>query len=199
MYPGFGKHFRVFTKIIIDRGLFFFRVPKLWLICSGLSATQNGADPFKSSKPRSMRKLIILFLAAGLFIACNNDKKSDRRSDRDTERNQDDYNSDDKDSKDRDSKEADYQDDRDSRDKEEVSDRDDNDSGNGGWPASSVKVFVDNCADEAVRKGMQRSKAVDYCECMQRKLEILYPNEADVANLDVNAPNIKAMIEKCLE
>jgi len=143
-----------------------------------------------------MRKLIILFLAAGLFIACNNDKKSDRRSDRDTERNRDDYNSDDKDSKDRDSKEAGYKDDRDSRDKEEVSDRDN--SGGGNWSSSDVRIFVDNCVSEAVKGGMQRTKATDYCECMQRKLEDLYPNSADVGNLDVEAPNIKDMINKCL-
>ncbi len=142
-----------------------------------------------------MRKLIILFLAAGLFIACNNDKKADRRSDRDAERNKDDYSSEDKDSKDRDSKDADYKDD---RDKEEVADRDKESSGDGNWSRSDVNIFVDNCVSEAVKGGMQRTKATDYCECMQRKLEVLYPNSADVGNLDVEAPNIKDMINKCL-
>lgn len=136
-----------------------------------------------------MRKLIIFFLTASLFIACNNDKKADRRSDRDAERTKDDYNSDDKDSKDRDSKDADYKDD-DSRDKE-------NTSGDN-WSRSDVNIFVDNCVSEAVKGGMQRTKATDYCECMQRKLEVLYPNSADVGNLDVESPNIKDMINKCL-
>lgn len=140
-----------------------------------------------------MRKLIILILAAGLFISCNNDKKADKRSDRDTEKNKDDYSSDDKDSKD--NKDADYKDD---RDKEETTDRDNNDSGGGNWSKSDVNIFVDNCVSEAVKGGMQRTKATDYCECMQRKLEVLYPNSADVGNLDVESPNIKDMINKCL-
>ena len=142
-----------------------------------------------------MRKLIILFLAAGLFIACNNDKKTDRRADRDAERTKDDYSTDDKDSKD--SKDADYKD-ADKGDKEEVSDRDKDNTAGGNWSRSDVNIFVDNCVSEAVKGGMQRTKATDYCECMQRKLEVLYPNSADVGNLDVESPNIKDMINKCL-
>lgn len=134
-----------------------------------------------------MRKLIIFFLTASLFIACNNDKKSDRRSDRET----DDYRSDDKEAKDRDTKDADY---KDSGEKEKTDDVKSSD----GWSSSDVRLFVDNCVSEAVKGGMQQTKATDYCECMQRKLEVLYPNSQDVGNLDVESPNIKDMINKCL-
>lgn len=140
-----------------------------------------------------MRKLFILFLAAGLFMACNNDKKSDRRSDRD-ERSKDDYDTEDKDSK----KDADYKD-GESRDKEDMPVKKDDDAGaSGNWSQSDVRVFVDNCVSEAVKGGMDRTRATDYCECMQRKLDVLYPNSEDVGNLDVESPEIKDMINKCL-
>ncbi len=141
-----------------------------------------------------MRKLIILFLAVSLFAACNNDKGKVNRDDRRSDRDKDDYRDKDEDAKDKDTKSTDYTD-----DKEKTSDDRNTDDVGGSWSASDVKVFVDNCADEAERKGMQRSKAEDYCSCMQRKLEAMYPNTADVANLDVESPRVKAMIEKCRE
>jgi len=141
-----------------------------------------------------MKKLIILFVAISLFAACKNDKGKVSRDDRRSYRDKDDYRDKEEDSKEKDTRKTDYTDDRDKN-----IDNRNTDDGGGNWSASDVRVFVDNCADEAERKGMQRSKAEDYCNCMQRKLEAMYPNTADVANLDIESPRVKAMIEKCLQ
>ncbi|MGQ0739761.1 MAG: hypothetical protein ACT4OJ_11920 [Bacteroidota bacterium] len=137
-----------------------------------------------------MRKLIFLFLAVSLFAACNNDKGKVNRDDRKTDRDKDDYRDRDEDAKDKDTKSTDYID-----DKEKPND--DNDK-SGGWSSSDVNIFVDNCADEAVKGGMQRGKATDYCECMQRKLEVMYPNSQDVGNINVDSDEMQAMVKKCL-
>lgn len=140
-----------------------------------------------------MRKLIILLLAASLFAACNNDKGKVNRDDRRTDRDKDDYRDRDDESgdKEKDTKSTDYTDDR-----EKTSD--DNKDKSGGWSSSDVNIFVDNCASEAVKGGMQQRKATDYCECMQRKLEVMYPNSQDVGNIDVESAEMQAMVKKCL-
>lgn len=133
-----------------------------------------------------MRKLLILFFATSLFVACNNNKKDDRRSDRDRDRERDDYRSRD-DDRDKDSKDADYRDDRDSRDKDNNTDRDSRDSdrdkdySSGGWTSREESKFVDDCIAEAVKNVGSRSRATDYCECMLGKLKGMYSSyeEAD--------------------
>lgn len=141
-----------------------------------------------------MRKVLILFLAVSLFASCK-DKKTDSRDDRRSERDRDDYRTRD-DDRDNDKRETDYKDDRDSRDKDEYKDTDDNNSG-GGWSSAEVKVFVDNCAPEAEKNGLTFRQATDYCECMQRGLEKMYPNANDVGNIDMESPRIKRMVEDC--
>ena len=122
-----------------------------------------------------MRKLIIVFLAVSLFASCNNKKADDRKTETKEEKTTE--KSDDKD-----------------KPKEEETTNTSSD-----WNSADVSAFVDNCTAEAVRKGMQEKKASDYCNCMQRKLEVMYPKKAEVANLDIESPTIKSMIEKCLE
>ncbi|HUR66317.1 MAG TPA: hypothetical protein VMZ03_08180 [Chitinophagaceae bacterium] len=123
-----------------------------------------------------MRKLIIVFLSVSLFAACNN-KKDEKKTDVKEEKTSDVKESGDKE-----------------KPKEEETTNTSSD-----WNSSDVSAFVDNCTSEAVRKGMQQQKASDYCNCMQRKLEVMYPKKAEVAGLDIESPTIKSMIQKCLE
>jgi len=144
-----------------------------------------------------MKKLLILFFATSLFAACNNDKKDDRRSTRDRDKERDDYRSRD-DEKD-DSRNTDYKDDRDSRDRE-TDDRDTRKSADG-WPQSSKDQFVNSCVSEAVKNGQTRSVSERYCECMVEKMEALYPDVSEVERLTED--DITAVVEryknKCLE
>ncbi|MBP8244223.1 MAG: hypothetical protein KAX45_06775 [Chitinophagaceae bacterium] len=128
-----------------------------------------------------MKKLLILFFATSLFVACNNDKKDDRRSSRDRDKEKDDYRSRDDEEKD-DSRNTDYKDDeKGTRDKDE--DRGDTRKTSDGWPQSSKDEFVNSCVREAVKNGNTRSYSERYCECMVDKMESLYPDVEEVAKL----------------
>lgn len=152
-----------------------------------------------------MRKLLMLLFAVSLFVACNN-KKEDSR-DRRATREKDDYRSKDDDTKsrddDRDSRKTEYKDDRDNNSKDEDKfsrDRDDDRTISvKKWPNYEIKAFIDNCAREAQNKGLTRSQAMQYCECMQVGIEKLYPDINDAANLDLNSPRIQKMIEECTD
>lgn len=138
-----------------------------------------------------MKKLLILFLATGIFISCDNNKGMNN-NDRNNDREKDDY--------------------RDRSNKEEKLDRnsgkyddvvDDDEEGNHipdvtNWTSSEVREFVTSCVREAVKGGMQRTKAEDYCECMQKKLEYKYPDTKDVVNIDMESPSIKRLVNECL-
>lgn len=122
-----------------------------------------------------MRKLLILFIAASLFTACNNDKKDDRRSS-DRDREKDDYRSRDDDKSD-DTRNTDYKDDRNT---ERTSDD------GGGWSRSEENKFVDDCVAEA-EKNVGGSRASEYCDCMLNKLKRMYSSykeaERELANI----------------
>lgn len=145
-----------------------------------------------------MKKLLILFFATSLFVACNNDKKDDRRSSRDRDKEKDDYRSRDDEEKD-DSRNTDYKDDeKDTRDKDE--DRDTRKTASG-WPQSSKDEFVNSCVREAVKNGQTRSISERYCECMVEKMEGLYPDVSEVETLtedDINSV-VNRYKDKCLE
>ncbi len=72
----------------------------------------------------------------------------------------------------------------------------------GGWSAAEVDAFVSNCTKEAVRGGMSRSQATNYCSCMQEKFEQMYPNAQDAGGIsedDMNTPAMKRLIQGCLD
>lgn len=74
-------------------------------------------------------------------------------------------------------------------------------SGGGSWTSAESSQFVNSCVSEAVKGGMQRSKAQSYCSCMQEKFETMYPNSADAANVteeDMASPAMKRLIQNCL-
>lgn len=143
-----------------------------------------------------MRKVFILLLAVSLFASCK-DKKVDRRDDRRSERDRDDYRSGD-DNRDRNSKDADYTDDKNNDDRNSDRNNSDDRNSGGGWSSSEVKIFVDNCVSSAVNGGMQQSRAEDYCNCMQKVLEKDYPNANDVGNVDMNSSRMQAAVKDCL-
>jgi len=151
-----------------------------------------------------MKKLLILLMAFSLFTACNNEKsaRNDRDSRSNNSRDKDDYRNDDDRDKDKNSDE-----DEDSRDKDRNKDRDNDDrttddrddnKSSGGWTSREVNEFVTTCVD-AAEKGMSTTQARNYCECMQVKLERLYPNSNDAARFDPESNSAKRMIQECLE
>lgn len=142
-----------------------------------------------------MRKVFVLLLAVSLFTSCK-DKKVDRRDDRRSERDRDDYRS--GDDKDRNSRDADYKDDKNSDDRSSDRDRTSDDNRGGGWSSAEVKIFVDNCVSEAVKGGMEQRRSEDYCSCMQKVLEKDYPNANDVGNVDMNSSRMQAAVKDCL-
>lgn len=155
-----------------------------------------------------MRKLLILFFATSLFVACNNNK-DDRRSTRDRDRERDDYRSKD-DEKGDDRRNTDYKDDQknpEDRDSRETDDNnrsrdDDRKSNDGittsdGWPSSERVAFVKECVPAAEKKGLTYSQASDYCECMQKKIERAYPDINEAAKIDMSSPRLQQMVEDC--
>ena len=142
-----------------------------------------------------MKKLLILLLAAGLFTSCNNNKGKNDRTDRDTTKtSKDDYNSGDKSSdKDKDKDNTDQN--------KDNNGNTDNNNSRGSWSSVEVDAFITNCVSSAVNGGMQRTKADSYCNCMQRKLETLYPNVNDAGSLteeDMNSPSMQRLVKDCL-
>lgn len=143
-----------------------------------------------------MKKLLILLLAAGLFTSCNNNKGKNDRTDRDTTKtSKDDYNSGDK------SSDKDKDKDKDNTDQNKDNNGNTNNNSRGSWSSVEVDAFITNCVSSAVNGGMQRTKADSYCNCMQRKLETLYPNVNDAGSLteeDMNSPSMQRLVKDCL-
>lgn len=145
-----------------------------------------------------MRKLLILFLSAGLFIACNNDKKDDRRSTRDRDRESDDYRSrDDRDTREDDRRNTDYNDDRDKEKDDSYNKESDDRNSGGGWSAAEARAFVSECVPAAEKNGLSRSQATEYCECMQTKIERQYPDVNDAASIDMESAQMQQMVRDC--
>jgi hypothetical protein len=131
-----------------------------------------------------MKHLLILFTAFSLFAtSCNQNKSSKKEDTKSTTK--DDYRD-----KDSDNKDGDRDTDNSSKDEERTT--------SAGWSAKDINDFVTNCVSTAVDGGMARSAADKYCNCMQQKLEDLYPNSADVVKVDMESDNMKQMVQNCL-
>lgn len=61
------------------------------------------------------------------------------------------------------------------------------------WEASTIKAYMDNCVPEA-EKALGRADAVEYCNCTRLKLEVRYPDAADLKNLTETEINELAKI-----
>jgi hypothetical protein len=140
--------------------------------------------PIQSNQKISkMKKLLIVFSAVSLFFAaCNNDKAATKEETKSTSNKED--SRDDKSSKD------------DNSSNDDNSSREDNSSSKG-WSVMEVNQFVNSCVGEA-EKGMTRATAQKYCECMQVKIEKMYPVAMEAAGIDMNSDEVKQMVMDCL-
>jgi hypothetical protein len=147
-----------------------------------------------------MKKLLILLLSFSVLLACNNNKTSDKRGDRDTAstRDKDDRGRGDDDG--RDAGDNDGKIDRNSGKYDDVVD--DDEEGNhvpeSNWSSTDVKIFVTSCVNTAVAEGMSRSVSESYCNCMQKKIERAYPNSAHVSRFDQNSAQAMEWAQECL-
>lgn len=74
-------------------------------------------------------------------------------------------------------------------------------SSSSGWSRKEELQFVDECVNAAVKGGMEELDAQSYCDCMQFKLEKIYPDYREANKLtsaDMNSPSMKKMIKECL-
>lgn len=76
-------------------------------------------------------------------------------------------------------------------------------SGNDGksWPAKDKNDFITSCEREATNGGLEKAQAVSYCNCMQVKMEKLYPKIKDAAKVtaaELQTPAMQEMIKDCL-
>jgi len=70
-----------------------------------------------------------------------------------------------------------------------------------GWSRKQELDFVNGCVREAKNGGMEDLDAQSYCDCMQYKIEKLYPSFADANKLseaDLKKPSMQKMIQDCL-
>ncbi len=149
-----------------------------------------------------MKKLMILLLAAGLFTSCNSKSKTDTSS-----REKDDYNTRANDT----AKTTAPADNTKVNDNTAVAtDNKPTDppannneyTASASWPASERASFISNCVSTAITGKMDEGLAKRYCNCMQVKMEVMYPNIIDAAALtdaDMATPSMQRIIKDCLK
>ncbi len=70
-----------------------------------------------------------------------------------------------------------------------------------GWTRKQELDFVNSCVREAKKGGMEDLDAQSYCDCMQYKVEKLYPSYVEANRLteaDLKKPSMQKMIQDCL-
>jgi hypothetical protein len=171
------------TKCLENHIPFFYRVRKIgYIVLTKLTS---------HTKLIVMKKLLVFLMSFGLLIACNNNKGPLSRDDKNTtNRDKDDYRDGDKTDKDKDDGNSKYTNDKDENDK--------NNNSDASWTSSETRKFVNDCVDAAVKGGMQQSTAESYCNCMQKKLEKIYPDFKDTDKMDAESSSIKSMAKNCL-
>jgi len=123
-----------------------------------------------------MKKLLILFLAFGLFTACNNNKtKADKTDNGKTEKE----NTDNKDAKTTDNKESDNK-----------------ETTTSGWSQAERDAFIGTCVDKFNESIGDRPLAESYCECMLGKLEVKFPSATEAGSL--GEAEMTEMAKQCL-
>lgn len=111
-----------------------------------------------------MKKTLILLVAVSFFTACNNDKSSKDKNDRNSSDNQnkDDYRNNENNT---------------DNNKNESRDKEDNTAS---WPRSDENKFMDDCEGTA-KQNVGAARANEYCDCMLQKIKKMYSSymEAD--------------------
>jgi len=149
-----------------------------------------------------MKKLLILFVAAGLLAACNNDKKeTDKNKSSVTNREKDDYRSNDsKSTGTTDAEESKPPATDESKTRVTTTGKEDwgNSENTGGWSASDAKRFMNDC-ERTARKNVSAARAKQYCDCMLQKLVAMFPTYADAdRELAGNAKDkLAGMVDEC--
>ena len=139
-----------------------------------------------------MKKLLILLMVFGFFVAaCNNNKNGKNQNSGNREK--DDYGKNDNLNKDDEKK----------NDENTLNNGNDNNSNSmtSGWTSNDINVFVTNCVSTAVQGGMSQELSQKYCSCMQQKLEQMYPDSKDAGNIteeQMNTPSMLEMVKGCL-
>ncbi|MEO7923068.1 MAG: hypothetical protein ABIR30_05270 [Chitinophagaceae bacterium] len=145
-----------------------------------------------------MKKVLLLLLTISLFAACNNDKDKNTSTDRE----KDDYNSRDTTTNKKEADKPDSTTNTKNTDEPGNTTPTTNYTSSGRWPSSEVNAFITNCVSSAVEGGMDRPLALRYCECMQVKLETLYPDVKEASLLtdaDMETPAMKRLVRDCLK
>lgn len=135
-----------------------------------------------------MRKLLIVFLAAGLLTtACNNKKDSGRDRDRDRKAQDktDDYGDEDEDKK---------------TDREDADTKSDYKTTSADWGSAEKDAFLTNCISSAQQGGtLTQAVATKYCNCMLDYLIDRYPNPLDAGSMSMDDPQMKEKAMDCLK
>ena len=140
-----------------------------------------------------MKKILVLLMVLGLFIAaCNNNKAGKNQN---STREKDDYGKSDNPNKN----------DEKMNDGNTLNKVDDNNNNAmmTGWPQSERDAFITNCVSHAMQEGtISKTVAQNYCDCMLNKMETLYPDVQDAGKLteeELNSPAMEKMAKDCLK
>ena len=138
-----------------------------------------------------MKKILILFLAAGLITACNNPRPNDNRNTND--RNRIDDNRDNT----RDNNRNDNRDNNNNRNGGNVDNTRNTNDGNNNyrWSQSEEDQFLTDCETTA-SKNVSTSQAKTYCSCMLGKMEKAY-KDMDDANRNYTNEAHQSWIDDC--
>jgi len=74
--------------------------------------------------------------------------------------------------------------------------------GGGTWTRQDREEFISNCVKTAKDGGLSETKAKNYCECTQFKVEKKYPNSADLNKItadDLKSEYWKKLMASCLD
>ena len=71
----------------------------------------------------------------------------------------------------------------------------------GSWPDSEREAFMTECVKSAMKNGVTRTKATNYCSCMQENLERMHPDVNELSNLSESRIEeiMKPYKDKCLQ
>ena len=68
-----------------------------------------------------------------------------------------------------------------------------------GWSQKEIMEFVDECVPAAMKNGLGELDAQSYCDCMQYKIEKIYPDYAEAnRSVNMNTASMKRMVQDCL-
>lgn len=67
------------------------------------------------------------------------------------------------------------------------------------WAEATTREFISNCARSARSNKVDSIHALNYCKCMQQKLEERFPDIREAQAADMNSPEMTKMMESCMK